>query len=201
MNKVIYILRHAHSISNQKNIFQGNKIDTGLSDIGIKQQKIVFKYFKNINLDTVYISESKRSFQTIEYLIMKRNIKLKKTHLLNEVGWGKIEGKKKDGIYKIDYNKIIEYWKMNDLEFTINNSEKLLLIKTRINNFIVDKIINTKSDKILIVSHSRIIKFLLIFLFNERLENIDKYTHKNIYLYKIYLFKNKPYMLKSKLLK
>lgn len=200
MKKYLYIIRHANSLANKENIYQGQKIDFGLSKVGISQAKKVFNYFNKINIDSILLSESKRAIQTVKEIVADKKIKPSITSSLNEVALGKIEGKSKKDRYKIDYNTIIESWKKNDLNFSLKNSEKLVSIRKRVDDFL--NIINeSESKNILIVSHSRIIKFILVRILKKRIQDMDMFSHDNIYLYVILLHNNKYYLIESKSLK
>ena len=72
----LYIIRHAETEYNKNGIIQGSEVDSDINDVGERQAKSFFEYYKDINFDKIYISDLKRTFQTI-----RRFIAVSYTHL------------------------------------------------------------------------------------------------------------------------
>ena len=61
----LYIIRHAETEYNRKGIIQGSEVDSDINDAGENQANSFYEYYKDINFDKIYVSDLKRTFQTI----------------------------------------------------------------------------------------------------------------------------------------
>ena len=56
----LYIIRHAETEYNRNGIIQGSEVDSDINDVGERQAKSFFEYYKDINFDKIYVSDLKR---------------------------------------------------------------------------------------------------------------------------------------------
>jgi broad specificity phosphatase PhoE len=69
MIKTLYIVRHGQTDLNKQGIVQGRGRDTDLNDEGRKQADLFYNAYKSVPFDKVYISELKRTEQSIQQFI------------------------------------------------------------------------------------------------------------------------------------
>lgn len=81
----IYLIRHCHPDYTVKDIVGDEKMP--LSDIGIKQRKLLNKKLTQIKLNKIYASEFTRAHETAEEYAKKNKKKIFTNHRLNEVDW------------------------------------------------------------------------------------------------------------------
>lgn len=149
----IYLIRHGQTNSNKNAIIQG-RIDNPLNKEGINQAKQVGKYLKqkNINFDFCISSPLERAIVTTE--IIKNELNLKIPTLIEpeiiERDFGELDGKQiNDNYYNLVHNGIAK------------GIETDLLIEKRVKNFFQAFFKNNSFKRVLMVSHSHVIKALL----------------------------------------
>lgn len=135
----IYVLRHGQTVLNVQGKFQG-RIDTELTNVGIKQVEESKSDLSKIKFDLVFVSPLKRAIDTAKIVT---NHELTIEPRIIERSFGSLEGKSSVP----DYEERIE-------EFGI---EPLQEIRDRVNNFL-DEVKEKYSDKhnILIVTHEAV---------------------------------------------
>ena len=82
----IYILRHGETELNNNNILQGSDIDCDINKFGRIQSDKFFKKYKKYPFQKIYVSQLKRTYQSVENFI---NLGLPYDILegLNEISW------------------------------------------------------------------------------------------------------------------
>ena len=169
----VILVRHGQSVGNLKKISQGWK-DWGLSELGIEQAKKVGAILEKEKIDRIYSSDLGRAKMTAEEIekIIKRELKLDKR--LREQCKGVHEG--------MDYDKVNEKrdkLETNKFKFTPEGGETWEEVNKRVDEFF-EEIISEKSDRtILLVAHGGTFRSLLCSLFDELIEESDKYKHGN----------------------
>lgn len=157
LNNKINKINHI-SISRHKKTKINNKIFLGTGLNPSIQNTYIPKEFKNKKFDTIFTSNLKRAIQSAS--LVSNNNKIISTNLLNEIDYGKIEGK---DIKYLDSNfpNIIKNWKMKkDVSFPMG--ENYHDVELRIKKFFKKnktKIVN--SSKTLIVTHNVIIRIIV----------------------------------------
>src|ERR1700710_2370135 len=89
--KTLYIVRHGQTDLNKQGIVQGRGRDTDLNDEGRKQANLFYQAYKSVPFDKIYISELKRTQQSIQQFI-DLGIPYEKLPGLDELAWGIYEG-------------------------------------------------------------------------------------------------------------
>src|SRR5580704_6907223 len=91
MTKTLYIVRHGQTDLNKRGIIQGRGMDTNLNDEGRRQAALFFNAYKTVPFDKIYISELKRTQQSVQPFI-DLGIPYEKLSGLDELAWGVYEG-------------------------------------------------------------------------------------------------------------
>lgn len=138
---MIYVVRHGETDWNKEGRYQG-RIDVELNEVGVKQAELLHNELKSIKFDVVFSSPLKRAYKTAS-LITNNNIIVDKR--LIERGNGKLEGKLKKEVEKIEYN---------DLNCKGYGIENIVDFKKRINDFLDEIILKYKNKNVLIVTHA-----------------------------------------------
>ena len=174
----IYILRHGETELNNNNILQGSDIDCDINKFGRIQSDKFFKKYKKYPFQKIYISQLKRTYQSVENFI---NLGLPYDILegLNEISWGEKQGQKDD---IIEYKQLINSWLNGNLNQKFSNGESPLDVLKRI-NVAIKKIIKDNFDDILICTHGRALRILLSWIINNDLTQMNIYKHSNLGLY------------------
>ncbi len=159
--KTIYLIRHAKTVENEKNIYCGQKPGK-LSKKGREEAMRLRRYLSNVDYDIVLTSDLKRAVDTSKIINVK-NKRIIKLSLLRERSLGGLIIKKER------YNKIIKNSK-KICEFKFPNGESYIDVLKRVKLFL-DYLKNLKCNKILVVSHGRFNKILINYLLEKPLCN------------------------------
>ena len=183
----LYIIRHAETEYNRKGIIQGSEVDSDINDVGESQANSFYEYYKNINFDKIYVSDLKRTFQTIRRFTEK-GLSYEKLKEFNEISWGVNQGKS-DGLE--DYARLIDTWLAGNLDNKFEEGESPNEMSVRlVKGF--NKVLDDDHDTVLLCIHGRALRILLSKIIDNDLTKMDKYVHSNTGLY-ILEYKNGKY--------
>ena len=183
----LYIIRHAETEYNRKGIIQGSEVDSDINDVGESQANSFYEYYKDINFDKIYVSDLKRTFQTIRRFT-ENGSSYEKLKEFNEISWGVNQGKSDD---LEDYAKLIDTWLAGNLDNKFEEGESPNEMSVRlVKGF--DKVLDDDHDTVLLCIHGRALRILLSKIIDNDLTKMDKYVHSNTGLY-ILEFKNGKY--------
>lgn len=183
----LYIIRHAETEYNRKGIIQGSEVDSDINDVGESQANSFYEYYKNINFDKIYVSDLKRTFQTIRRFTEKGS-SYEKLKEFNEISWGVNQGKSDD---LEDYARLIDTWLAGNLDNKFEEGESPNEMSVRlVKGF--NKVLDDDHDTVLLCIHGRALRILLSKIIDNDLTKMDKYVHSNTGLY-ILEYKNCKY--------
>jgi uncharacterized phosphatase len=147
---IIYLVRHGETDANRNYIVQG-RIDNPLNQHGLEQAKITGEYLKahNEHFDLIVASPLKRAYESAKMIC--KTLSDQKTILTQssfiERNFGDYDGKKINEDY-------IEMIKLG----SIPNMEKNDVLESRVMNALQDLCDKHPDKKILVVTHSHVIK-------------------------------------------
>ena len=183
----LYIIRHAETEYNKKGIIQGSEVDSDINDVGESQANSFYEYYKDINFDKIYVSDLKRTFQTIRRFTEKGS-SYEKLKEFNEISWGVNQGKSDD---LEDYARLIDTWLAGNLDNKFEEGESPNEMSVRlVKGF--NKVLDDDHDTVLLCIHGRALRILLSKIIDNDLTKMDKYVHSNTGLY-ILEYKNGKY--------
>ena len=183
----LYIIRHAETEYNRKGIIQGSEVDSDINDVGESQANSFYEYYKDINFDKIYVSDLKRTFQTIRRFT-KNGLSYEKLKEFNEISWGINQGKSDD---LEDYARLIDTWLAGNLDNKFEEGESPNEMSVRlVKGF--NKVLDDDHDTVLLCIHGRALRILLSKIIDNDLTKMDKYVHSNTGLY-ILEYKNGKY--------
>ena len=183
----LYIIRHAETEYNRKGIIQGSEVDSDINDIGESQANSFYEYYKDINFDKIYVSDLKRTFQTIRRFT-ENGSSYEKLKEFNEISWGVNQGKSDD---LEDYARLIDTWLAGNLDNKFEEGESPNEMSVRlVKGF--NKVLDDDYDTVLLCIHGRALRILLSKIIDNDLTKMDKYVHSNTGLY-ILEYKNGKY--------
>ena len=183
----LYIIRHAETEYNRKGIIQGSEVDSDINDVGESQANSFYEYYKNINFDKIYVSDLKRTFQTIRRFTEKGS-SYEKLKEFNEISWGVNQGKSDD---LEDYARLIDTWLAGNLDNKFEEGESPNEMSVRLEKGF-NKVLDDDHDTVLLCIHGRALRILLSKIIDNDLTKMDKYVHSNTGLY-ILEYKNGKY--------
>ena len=183
----LYIIRHAETEYNKKGIIQGSEVDSDINDVGESQANSFYEYHKDINFDKIYVSDLKRTFQTIRRFT-ENGLSYEKLKEFNEISWGINQGKSDD---LEDYARLIDTWLAGNLDNKFKEGESPNEMSARLLKGF-NKVLDDDHDTVLLCIHGRALRILLSKIIDNDLTKMDKYVHSNTGLY-ILEYKNGKY--------
>jgi probable phosphoglycerate mutase len=184
MNKLLYIVRHGQTDLNRLGIIQGRGMDTDLNDEGRRQALAFFRAYKDVPFDKIYISELKRTQQSIQHFI-DLGIPFEKLAGLDELGWGIHEGQAPTPENKVEFMRIMRGWLEGRLDEKFEGGESPNEVKKR-ELEALDVILSHPEEKtVLICMHGRALRLLLCILTGKPLTEMETFPHQNLVLYKV----------------
>ncbi|WP_291559830.1 MULTISPECIES: histidine phosphatase family protein [unclassified Clostridium] len=178
----IYLVRHGETIQNKNKVFYGT-IDEGLTEKGIIESKKLSAFFKKIDLDMVYLSNKKRTYETSKIILSERFKKLEKNNKIvidkriNETNFGEFEGKSYEELLKF-YPKECDIWEKDWKGFVPPSGESYIELYNRASDFLKD-ILNLTCDNVLVVTHSGVIRAIYSYIMNENMDLFWKFSSRN----------------------
>lgn len=147
----IYIIRHAEIKSNLKCLAYDNQQEEGLTREGKKQAKKLAERLSKVKIDKIFISETKRTYETILPLIrLKKDTPIKKDKRLNECKFGIFSGLSLEEAEK-KYPKIFKARERNKWSFSIPKGESYKDVALKVGSFLRD--LKKRVKKITIAEH------------------------------------------------
>ncbi|WP_051531330.1 histidine phosphatase family protein [Clostridiisalibacter paucivorans] len=177
----LFLVRHGESTWNLEGKVQGQH-DTHLTKKGISQATALGNRLRseNIHINSIYSSDLKRAFETAKTIhsclnnvtTFKKNIALRERH------FGLWQGLNIDDI-KSKYKKDYDIWKKTPHQLIIENGESLQDVQKRVMKFIDRLIHETKDANILIVSHTVVLKLIILGLLKLHIKNYSSLKLSN----------------------
>ncbi|MCE7793177.1 histidine phosphatase family protein [Salipaludibacillus sp. CUR1] len=166
----LYITRHGETVWNTQKRMQGWS-DSELTENGIENAVALGDRLREVDFDAIYTSPSKRTLLTADLIKGKRDVPFFLEDNLREINMGEWEGQTFASIedkYPMEFNS---FWNTPHLYKSLNG-ESFNEVKKR-----VVKAVNSieqvhRSGKVLIVTHSVVIKTLLAFFKNYPIEKL-----------------------------
>ena len=178
----IYIVRHAQTESNLREIACGNQKREGLTKEGKEQAKKLAKKLNKVKIDKIFISEAKRTYETILPLLkFKEDIPIKKDKRLNECKFGIFSGLTLKEAEK-KYSEIFRERQRDKWNIPIPGGESYKDVALRLESFLKDLKKEARKfplKNILIVTHATPIKVFLIKYLGFSVEKVELIYFEN----------------------
>jgi len=159
-------------------------MNTDLNDEGHKQAGQFFDAYKDVAFDKIYISELKRTQQSIQQFI-DLGIPYEKLEGLDEMAWGDLEGTESTPENRSAFLQVIREWVAGNLDVSLNGGESPNQVKARQEKAIATILSHPKEETVLICMHGRAMRLLLCWLTGHPLTEMETFPHQNLILYKL----------------
>lgn len=180
--KNIYLIRHGQTEYNRKGIVQGSGIDAPLNKVGLFQAEAFYKAYQHIPFDRVYTSILQRSIQSVQ-LFLNDGLPHTKLPGLNEINWGKKEGKVANSQEHAYYASVVKAWQEGELHQAIDGGESPLMVIERQKPALAHILAQEEEETVLICMHGRAMRMLLCLMLERDLRHMDDFQHSNLCLY------------------
>jgi broad specificity phosphatase PhoE len=180
-SKKIYLIRHGQTDFNLHGIVQGSGVDSDLNETGWRQAEAFYERYKDVPFQKIYISGLARTYQSVHKFITA-GIPYETNAALNEISWGRWDGKLPTSEMHSVYWQIVNKWKEGDLTAKIEGGETPVEVSQRLIP-VVEKLLTKEESPILICMHGRAMRILLAMLTQQPLSIMDSFPHENLCLY------------------
>ena len=184
VQKTLYIVRHGQTDLNKQGIVQGRGRNTDLNDEGRHQAKLFHQAYKNVSFDKIYISELKRTQQSIQPFI-NDGIPFERLSGLDELAWGVLEGQPSTPENKSAFMKLMRDWLDGKLDSKFEGGESPNEVKARQLEALKVIMSHPEEKTVLICMHGRALRLFLCILQNLPLTEMENFPHQNLVLYKV----------------
>jgi broad specificity phosphatase PhoE len=184
IEKTLYIVRHGQTDLNKQGIVQGRGRDTDLNNEGRKQAKQFYNAYKDVPFDKIYISELKRTQQSIQQFI-DLGLPYEKLSGLDELAWGIHEGQPATPETKSAFLELMRDWLNGKLDSKFEDGESPNEVKERQLEALSVIMSHPEEKNVLICMHGRAMRLLLCILTGKPLTEMDNFPHQNLVLYKV----------------
>jgi broad specificity phosphatase PhoE len=182
--KTLYIVRHGQTDLNKQGIVQGRGRDTDLNEEGRRQASQFYDAYKTVPFDKIYVSELKRTQQSIQPFI-DLGIPFQKLAGLDELAWGIHEGQPATPETKAAFLKLMRDWLDGRLDEKFEGGESPNEVKARQLEALEVIMSHSEEKTVLICMHGRALRLLMCILTNQPLTQMDSFPHQNLVLYKV----------------
>lgn len=184
IEKTLYIVRHGQTDLNKQGIVQGRGRNTDLNDEGRRQAQQFHEAYKNVPFDKIYISELKRTQQSIQPFI-DDGLPFEKLAGLDELAWGVLEGQPSTPENKAAFMKLMRDWLDGNLDRKFEGGESPNEVKERQLEALKIIMSHPEEKTVLICMHGRAMRLFLCVLQNLPLTEMENFPHQNLVLYKV----------------
>lgn len=179
--KTIYLTRHGQTDFNRRMIVQGSGIDSDLNETGQEQAQRFHRAFQHIPFTAIYVSQLKRTHQTIAPFIAQIGTPIIVPEL-NEISWGILEGQEPTAERHNQFLNITTRWKQGDYEVAIEGGESPKQMLER-QKRALNTLMSDPHETILVCMHGRALRSFLCLLTDTPLCDMDQFPHENTGLY------------------
>ncbi|MDT3401722.1 histidine phosphatase family protein [Mucilaginibacter terrae] len=184
IQKTLYIVRHGQTDLNKQGVVQGRGMNTDLNADGRAQANMFFEAYKDIAFDKIYISELKRTQQSIQQFI-DLGIPYQKLSGLDELAWGIHEGAPSTPETKAAFLYMMREWTAGNLDEKFEKGESPNEVQARQKEAMATIMSHPEEKTVLICMHGRAMRLLLCLLTEKSLIHMDEFPHQNLVLYKV----------------
>jgi broad specificity phosphatase PhoE len=184
IQKTLYIIRHGQTELNKKGIIQGRGIDADLNNTGRTQAAAFFKAYRNVTFDKIYVSELKRTQQTVQQFI-DLGIPYEKLPGLDELAWGIHEGEASTPENRAAFLAIMRDWLEGRLDVKFEGGESPNEVLARQKEALNVIMSHPEEKTVLVAMHGRAMRLFLCLLTDVPLTKMDDFPHQNVILYKV----------------
>ncbi|QIW79541.1 histidine phosphatase family protein [Bacillus tequilensis] len=173
----LYIARHGQTQWNVEKRMQG-WMDSDLTELGLYNACALGERLKDIELNQVYISPSKRTEETAKNVLGSRRPPLVIDHMFREMSLGSWEGKKQEDIERDEPDLFRTYFHYPEA-YRQQGSETFFDFENRVRLALQTILDSHASGNVLLVTHSVFILMLLNIIKGRRINDIwnSAYIH------------------------
>ena len=157
------LIRHGDTLWTQEKRYQG-RTDIPLSALGRKKMVALERNIRRADVDVIYTSSLGRAKESGRILAGSRRIKVKEDKRLDEISFGRWEGKTGQELWDAK-DPVYKKW-MESRWVAAPGGESIPALRQRVKDFLTDCVSQYENKAVVIVSHGGTIRMMLIELLN-----------------------------------
>ena len=174
----LFLVRHGETDYNRRGIVQGSGGNSDLNDLGRQQAGAFFDRYKELSFDQLYVSELKRTHQTIEPWL-GQGYEWQIEAGLNEMNWGIHEGVIPTQEQRAAFHQTIVRWQEGHLHEKVTQGESPLEAWNRALPFFESILQDERPRRLLFCSHGRQLRAILSQLTRAWMTQMERFKHGN----------------------
>lgn len=187
MDKIIYLVRHGNTLSNNKKIYAGSSPE-GLSREGIEQVELLGEKMRDIPVSTIYTSPIKRAVHTARILNNDVGGEIIIEPDLEEIRMGPWEGLSENDVAK-RYPDEYRTWLEKPEELRVEGREGLHEVQKRALRALKRSLSEYQETSSILITHVSVMRTILLRIFNLPLDLYKMIHVPNTCTYKA-IFRN-----------
>ncbi|MFM7193431.1 MAG: histidine phosphatase family protein [Bacteroidota bacterium] len=182
--KKIFLIRHGQTEFNLNGIVQGSGVDAPLNETGREQADRFYRHYQSVGISKVYPSSLIRTHQSVKRFL-DAGLPWQIMPELNEISWGKHEGKRITPEEDAYYHWLLKQWQEGRTDLHIEGGESPNEVSARL-SVALAAIMSDPADRILVCMHGRAMRVMLCLMLNYPLKSMDLFEHRNLCLYELH---------------
>jgi len=182
--KKIFLIRHGQTDYNLQGIVQGSGVDAPLNETGRLQASRFHDYYKDAGIEKVFTSALIRTHQSVQGFL-DRGLPWEVLPDLNEISWGKHEGKRISPEEDAYYHWLLKQWQEGNTGLGIEGGESPDEVGVRLARAL-ETIMSDPAETLLVCMHGRAMRVMLCLMLNYPLKSMDLFEHRNLCLYELH---------------
>lgn len=183
MGKKIFLIRHGQTDYNLNGIVQGSGVDAPLNATGRQQAEAFYRHYQASGIEKIYTSALVRTHQSVDPFI-RSGLPWQVVPELNEISWGKHEGKAITPEEDAYYHWLMKQWRSGNTGIGIEGGESADEVAVRMAAGL-EIILNDPVEKLLVCMHGRAMRVMLCVMMGYALHRMDEFEHRNLCLYEL----------------
>lgn len=174
----LLIARHGETEYNSRGLLQGRGIDAPLNEKGRRQAELLAGFLNSYHADIIFTSSMIRSIETAKPFLKNNHITHYSDSSLDEMNFGKLEGKKINEIKK-QLDEIHNRWASGEIDYKINGGESPGEVLQRASGYLLPVIKKNINKTLVLILHGRLIRILLSSWLGMGLSRMHEIEHEN----------------------
>lgn len=176
----LYLVRHGQTEHNAQQVLQGPRIDSELSELGMRQAAAVAQALHGVDYEAVFASPLKRARATAQAIVdtRTRRAAVQVVPELYEVDYGDFIGHPYEQV-RDDVQQVLDAWRMGFLNESFPGGESALVAQQRVNPFARRLLEQARGEDLCVVAHGRINRILLATLTGMGLGRLEEIPQAN----------------------
>ena len=176
-------MRHGQTDYNLNGIVQGSGVDSSLNATGRRQAEAFYRQYRSAGIGKIFTSALVRTHESVHGFIQD-GLNWEIVPELNEISWGRHEGRAILPEEDAYYHWLIRQWKQGNTAIGVEGGESPDEVAIRL-RIALDRILADPAERLLVCMHGRAMRIMLCVMMGYALSRMDEFEHQNLCLYEL----------------